>query len=259
MPVQDYELLDTTGYTSTVFLIPGTRKVCKSFFPSCTDTNFQAEKEAYERFSARGHPPTILKYYGVEEPASVILELAEYGRLDKYLWDSKYNFAFNQRKPPSQDDLYRWARQAAEALSFAHSCGVLHSDIHCVNFLLDEELNLKVADWAGASIDGSKSWSFYRRTHQLLDVKGTTIASEIFGLGSALYWMVSGHDLFPELDGDHEKEGIRHRFQEKKFPDTSELLVLRTVIMKCWNLEYSSMAEVIEGIDTEIRQGARVG
>jgi len=27
-----------------------------------------------------------------------------------------------------------------------------------------------------------------------------TTASEIFALGSALYYMVTGHDIFPELD-----------------------------------------------------------
>ena len=66
----------------------------------------------------------------------------------------------------------RWARQAAEALAFVHSCGVLYSDIHCVNFLLNKNLDLKVADFAGASIDGEKSWSFYRTTHQLPDADG---------------------------------------------------------------------------------------
>jgi serine/threonine protein kinase len=80
---------------------------------------------------------------------------------------------------------------------FAHSCGVSHFDIHYVNFLLDKNLDLKVADFAGASIDGGKSWSFYRITHQLPDADGKdrqymkiTVASEIFTLDSAPYYMV---------------------------------------------------------------------
>jgi hypothetical protein len=35
-----------------------------------------------------------------------------------------------------------------------------------------------------------------------------TKSSEIFGLGSALSYMVAGHDIFPELDYDHDRVEI---------------------------------------------------
>jgi hypothetical protein len=44
--------------------------------------------------------------------------------------------------------------------------------ISAVNFLLDKNLDLKVTDFAGASIDGENSWSFYRITHRLPDTDG---------------------------------------------------------------------------------------
>ncbi len=150
--------------------------------------------------------------------------------------------------------MLRWALQAAEGLAFAHSCGVLHSDIHCVNFLLDENLDLKVADFAGASIDGSKSWSFCRTTHLLPRTDGGNIstASEIFGLGSALYYMFSGHDVsHPELNYDRDEEEIIRRLREKEFPDTSELPGPGSLITKCWHLEYESMTDVIAAIDAD--------
>jgi serine/threonine protein kinase len=214
--------------------------------------------EAYERFTAWGHPATILKYYGREEhdPAGIVLELAERGNLYKYLWD-------NFDDPPSWETLYRWARQAAEALAFAHSCGVLHSDIHYVNFLLDENLDLKAADFAGASIDSSKSWSFYRVTHCLTDAEGKdsrrmeiTTVSEIFGFGSALHDMVAGHDIFPALHYACDRAEIVRRLWERKFPDTSELPVLGSVISKCWNLECDSMVDIVDCIDAGSRSFA---
>jgi hypothetical protein len=60
--------------------------------------------EAYERFTACGHLATILEYYGLDKdnPAGIVLELAENGNLYKYLWDSKI---FSN--PPSRDTLYR--------------------------------------------------------------------------------------------------------------------------------------------------------
>ena len=252
MPANNYELLDKGGYTSVVYLIPGTHRVCKSFLPKCVKHHFPAEVEAYERFRARGHPATILEYYGVDknDPAGIILELAQNGTLHEHLWDGR----IVKRKSPSQDMLYRWARQAAEGLAFAHSCGVLHSDIHCVNFLLDANLDLKVADFAGASIEGSKSWSFYRITHQLpgADGESITIASEIFGFGSALFNMVTGHDVFePELQYDRDEEEIIRRLRSKEFPDTSELPVLGSVITKCWNLKYQSMVDIVEDLNAE--------
>jgi hypothetical protein len=65
--------------------------------------------------------------------------------------------------------------------------------------------------------------------------------------------MVTGHDLFPELDYTRDRAEIVRRLQERKFPDTGELPVLGSVITKCWNLQYYSMADVIEGIDAESR------
>lgn len=40
--------------------------------------------------------------------------------------------------------------QAAEALVFIHSKGVIHCDIHPKNFLLDKKLNLRLCDFAGS-------------------------------------------------------------------------------------------------------------
>ena len=86
MSAKNYELLDK-GYTATVYRLPGTRRVCKSFLSRCANTHFPVEVEAYERFTARGHPPSILRYYGLDkdDPAGVVLELAENGNVHKYV------------------------------------------------------------------------------------------------------------------------------------------------------------------------------
>ncbi|KAF2498805.1 kinase-like protein [Lophium mytilinum] len=254
-----FELLDDRGYTATVYRIPGTKKVCKISLEKCQHTNFLAEKIAYERFAARKPPSTIPRYYGIDEnhPGGLLLEYAEKGNLRDYL------FLCNmiEQSPPSPELIYRWARQAAEALSFAHSCGVLHADIHCSNFLLDSNYDLKVADFAGASIDGSKSWSCYRYSHRLFepgDNDGTkgkgmkiTVRSEIFAMGSAMYAMVQGHDPFVELEYANDWEGVKRRILEKEMPDISCLPILGDVIRRCWDLEYAIMEEVLDAIELE--------
>jgi len=245
-----YEFFDGSGYTSKIFRIPGTRKVVKSFFPECLETHFLAEKQAYERFSTHKHPSSILKYYGVDEndSAGLVLELAEKRNLYDYVWDAE-----RRGHEKSRGHLYRWARQAAEGLAFAHSCGVIHSDVHCVNLLLDENLDLKVADWAGASIDGSRSYSCYRTTHSLLKVQGKgsrpSVQSDIFGLGSALHNMIVGHDVFPELDYEKDKDEIVRRLRDKEFPDTSKFPALGEVVLNCWKLQYETMRDVGDAIE----------
>jgi hypothetical protein len=154
--------------------------------------------------------------------------------------------------------LYRWAGQAAEALEFAHSLGVYNSDIHCVNFFLDQDLNLKVGDWAGASIDGSLSQSSYRLSCKLFDAGGTDVPramgiaiTEIFALGTALYFMVTCQDPWLDLCEPEDREEIKKRIQERDFPDTSVLSVLGDIISKYWNVKFTSMTEVKHAIEAE--------
>jgi serine/threonine protein kinase len=144
--IEGYKVVDSSGYTSTVYYLPGDPpRVCKSFNEECT--HFPVEEEAYKRFSANDHPSSILKYYGIHDsiPAGIILELAEKTNLYKYRWVQNRS----GNPDPETEVLYRWAGQAAEGLEFAQSLGVYNSDIHCVNFFLDEDLNLEVGDWAG--------------------------------------------------------------------------------------------------------------
>ncbi|KAE9372749.1 hypothetical protein N431DRAFT_439782 [Stipitochalara longipes BDJ] len=255
---EGYKVLDNRGYTSTVYHIPGNPpRVCKSFNEDCIKTHFPVEKEAYERFSANNHPSSILKYYGIHDriSAGVILELAENQSIHEYRWKQR-EFG---NPDPENEILYRWAAQAAEALEFAHSLGVYNSDIHCVNLFLDRDLSLKVGDWAGASIDGSTSQSSYRLRHRLFYADGTdvpratgiTADTEIFALGTALYFMVKGHDPWPELREPEDREEIKKRIREKNFPSTSALPALGNIISLCWNVEFISMTEVKHAIEAE--------
>ncbi|XTI89216.1 kinase-like protein [Cenococcum geophilum] len=45
--------------------------------------------------------------------------------------------------------------QIAYALAFVYSTGVIHGDLHSGNIFLDGDLNAKVGDFAGSSLDGS--------------------------------------------------------------------------------------------------------
>jgi serine/threonine protein kinase len=257
---ESFAVFSSRGFTSTIYSLPGEPpRVCKAFNQDKIEYLYPVEQAVYERFSKYSHPSSILKYYGTHEtiPAGLVLELASNGDLHDYRWQQMHR----GHEGPEYNVLLRWARQAAEALEFAHSVGVLNSDIHCINFFLDAHLNLKVGDWAGASIDGSKSRSSYRLRHRLFDESGADIsratgistATEIFALGTALYRMIVVHEPWPELDENkpEDRELIRKCIAEKNFPNISTLPVLGDVILKCWNVVFTSMREVRQAIEAE--------
>ncbi|KAI1612570.1 kinase-like domain-containing protein [Exophiala viscosa] len=237
------------GYHSTVYRLHGTDTVVKCFEGASAEAQCNIETKVYERFTSvsEAPPSSILKHYGQHSniPNSIILEHAGQGSLWEWLWRAR---EFGQL--PTPPILYRWARQAAEALAFAHRCGIFHSDIHVINFLLDGDSNLKVADWAGASINGGHSLSRYRRDHTLPGTTGDNIsvASEIFAFGMALYNMITIEEPYPGLHHEHDKDELKRRLAKKEFPDATKLVVLGQVIRGCWNLQYSSMEEVLESI-----------
>ncbi|KAK4934351.1 hypothetical protein LTR10_024359 [Elasticomyces elasticus] len=240
------------GYYSTVYRINGTDRVVKCFEGASAAAQCDVETKVYERFTSVSEtpPPGILKCYGPHPtiPNSILLEHAVQDNLWEWLWRAR---EFGQSPDPTV--LYRWARQAAEAFAFAHHYGVLHSDIHVINFLLDADSNLKVADWAGASIDGGHSLSRYRRDHTLPGTahNNISVASEIFAFGMALYNMITIEEPYPGLHHERDKDELKRRLAEKEFPDTTKLIVLGQAIRGCWNLQYKSMEEVLESLIDE--------
>lgn len=256
--MEGYERLDSHGYTSTIYRLPGQPpRVCKAFNVDCIDTMFPVERAAYQRFAAHEQPRSILQYYGVHEtiPAGIILELAPKQDVHAYLWDLKHQHGTSL----DSATLYRWAAQAAEALEFAHSVGVFNSDIHCVNLFLDDDLNLKVGDWAGASIDGSRPMCTYRLRHRLFEADGTDVtrtkgvgpSTEIFALGTAIYYMVTVQDPWPDLREGDDQEEIKRKLIEQEFPDTKMLPDLGEVCRRCWHIEFKTMREVKQAIEAE--------
>lgn len=240
------------GSSGIVYRLRGTHRVRKSPHDEPSAQEMCAvEIKVYNRLQVPHRPSTVLEFYSSSQDG-IILEWAANGSIRQY-----------QRKTTTQLPerlLYRWACQAAQAVAFCHSRGVLHGDIHCNNFFLDEHLNLKLGDFAGSSIDGSPATVCYSVTHQLPDIEQSPSANEatitekteIFAFGSALYEMVTGQGPYA---GEFAKEvfdsEVESRFRKKQFPDVTSLRVLGKIIAGCWNLKFSTMAEVLECVEAE--------
>jgi serine/threonine protein kinase len=77
------------------------------------------------------------------------MEYMPNGNLKDYLCQHHNEITLKQR--------LQWACEAAEGLQYLHSHNVVWCDMRPRNMLLDADLSLKVADFGGSSLNGSKS------------------------------------------------------------------------------------------------------
>lgn len=143
----------------------------------------------------------------------------------------------------------KWAHQIAEAVDLLHRNGIIHCDIKPRNFLLDAALNIKIFDFSGSSLHGSKPASsegtrFYLPRHRR---EQPTVATDLFALGSTLYELFQGASPYEEVPSDE----VENLFTQKEFPDVSDILCGH-VIKQCWLSEVESAATVQTAIENII-------
>jgi serine/threonine-protein kinase len=108
---------------------------------------------------------------------------------------------------PPRNEALRWLVQAAAAVDHAHAAKVIHRDIKPANLLLDQEGNLRVADFGVSRSDGEATLTAdgdvvgtvgYLAPEQV-DGRGATAASDRFALGVVAYQLLTGR--LPTADG----------------------------------------------------------
>jgi serine/threonine protein kinase len=72
--------------------------------------------------------------------------------------------------------------------------------------------------------------------------------TDIFALGSTIYYIIKGHEPFPELDPDEDKEEVERLWQAKQFPSLESNLG-GLVVYRYWEGMYKLAAEVAEDLD----------
>lgn len=196
-------------------------------------------------YKALGRHPRIIACFGIDE-RGLKLEYAPKGTVRNLLRNSH---------PDGEIPLHtrlKYARQAAEAVAYMHTKNVIHCDISTRNFLLDDNLDLKLSDFQGVytDFDGrvyngyalENAKSYLPRPPNHSDVK-----SDIFALGTAIYEIMVGHEPFPELDEDIEEEEIERRYREGHFPSVQGVLGGH-IIQKCWSLTYDSTIACVDDL-----------
>ncbi|KAH7317539.1 kinase-like domain-containing protein [Rhexocercosporidium sp. MPI-PUGE-AT-0058] len=138
----------------------------------------------------------------------------------------------------------QWVQEAAEGVQLLHDADILHCDINPKNFLLDAQLRLKIADFGGSSLAGSKPSACSGPRFSLPDKcwrDPPTVQDDLFALGTTVYFIMTCQIPFPGLSGDEVKEN----YQNHKFPDVSRI-VCGEFIKRCWRSQIASAREICD-------------
>lgn len=157
-------------------------------FDQSPDKTARLASEA--RTQARLTHPHICQVYDTDEADGtffIVMEYASGGSLRRTLKDG----------PVAVGMVVAWIAQAAEALSYAHSRGVVHRDIKPDNLLLSEDGAIKVADFGLARVLQPDEEARTRAgTIQYMapeHLKGeVTFLSDLWSLGVVFYELLTG-------------------------------------------------------------------
>ena len=232
--IRDNQVIDA-GLSAWVHRLDA---VVKSF-PSNGAGERATETAVYKRLGLeKTWPRGILRFYGILDDLSVVLQHAPNGSIRSYLKRHPY-IALSTK--------LRWAEQVTSAIAILHSNNILHCDLSCNNMFLDESLNALLGDFAGASIDGSECSSWYETSHCPPDLMAPSTKTEIFALGSTLFEILLQQRPFEGVS-EHE---IEDALRLGQFPSLDSLPALRVPIAKCWDGEYERINELLADIKKE--------
>lgn len=194
------------------------------------------EAQIYKRLGI--HPRLVqLRQW---DPINCVLTL-EYmpnGTLKDYIENKGMNIGMSLRQR------YIWVVQAAESIELLHSNDIVQGDVGPRNFLLDTNLDLKICDFGGSSIDGSKATVAPGVRYRLPSQQPATIKEDLFALGSTIYFIATGREPYHELCDEEEVERL---YQAGTFPTLHDVPFAEAITL-CWTQQAETAQMVLQAI-----------
>jgi response regulator RpfG family c-di-GMP phosphodiesterase len=164
----------------------------------------------YAESLAKFEHPNVARFIEVfesERAVALVWELCEGVPLSSLLKDGA---------APEMKNVWDIARRMLEALSFAHSRGLVHRDVKPSNVVLAPDGSLKVTDFGvSALLAGDAETIHYRAPEQF---RGETITArtDIYNAGAIVYQLVTGKLPFTGTPAE-----VEHRVFEERPSDPS--------------------------------------
>ncbi|KAK4112599.1 kinase-like protein [Canariomyces notabilis] len=215
-----------------------------------------------------GSHPRIVQFTGLTDDG-LLLEFMPNGNVHDYL-SAHPDVPLHRR--------LAWCVQAAEAVAYIHSRRALHCDIRHDNFLLDANLDLKLAYFQGqhfsptgavvldgGSCESARAWLPRHPPDR------SNLYYNLFALSNALQFLITGKEVFPDLVRSSETDDdilrwsyetepeIERRFRAREFPPDDEH-VCAAVTARCWRQLYTTADQVVtdlKAIQAAIARGKR--
>ena len=143
--------------------------------------------------------------------------------------------------------------QVANAVGYIHGNGIIHGDIGVHNIMISKDQALKLIDFGGSRLDGSRCLCFpsarYRRLPSWLEESyEPEVKDDIFALGIVLYEIYTGHKAYPGL----ESSDVLERIVDGHFPEVHNIEdpQMRAILLRCWTCQYESAAEIVDALSS---------
>ncbi|KAJ6003783.1 hypothetical protein N7540_011206 [Penicillium herquei] len=136
----------------------------------------------------------------------------------------------------------QWIKTAIDAIVFLHSFEIVHADISARNFLVADDLSIRLCDFSGSSIDNRPSLVEEEDRYRICPDAPRSTTTDIFALGCLIFEIVTGIRPYNEIPDD-ECEEIERRYAAGRFPSLNGN-PYGNIIFKCWTLQYVDVKQV---------------
>lgn len=188
--------------------------------------DIRREVRIYKRLAHHfGLHERFLKFLDFDPDAGILsLEYMETGTLRDYL-QMETRITYDQQTA--------WILALAQGLEMLHSVSVIHMDITPANLLLGRNLELKIADFACASVDGARpTGTGGTRFYPGLS---SDPLDDIFAVGSTIYEIFTKRSPYREVCSPQ----VMTLYSLQQFPDLSGV-GMADIIRECWMRKIAS-------------------
>ncbi|KAJ6088360.1 hypothetical protein N7486_009621 [Penicillium sp. IBT 16267x] len=145
---------------------------------------------------------------------------------------------------------HRWIKMASSSIALIHSFGIIHADISARNFLVADDLSLKLCDFSGSGFCGQDPLVSEEDRYHIARDSPRSVKTDIFALGCLAFEITTGLRPYDEIH-DSDDEEIENRYRSTQFPPLDGI-PNHAIIHKCWTCEYSNVSQLLNELNGEL-------